>query len=84
MRIVSVTKKNGENVLVVLVELSLKIRVSAVLFGVTVSGLQDDQISFGVQQRETNLSQVQLIVTYTASLQGRTLSMSYSEARRLE
>lgn len=84
MRIVSVAKKNGENVLVVLVELSLKIRVSAVLFGVAVSGLQDDQISFGVQQRETNLSQVQFIVTYTASLQGRTLSMSYSEARRLE
>ena len=68
----------------IVLEISLPIRMVGNGFGVVISGLTTSQYSYQDSQSSQNYSRVTIVIEYQADLQGRTLSLSYTSARRLQ
>lgn len=50
----------------------------------TISGLTSSFFKYSVNQKSDNLSKISIDLTYSTSIQGKTLGMTYSSSRRLQ
>lgn len=77
-------KYSGQNKVILYITLSIAIRLKAENVIINIPGLTNpNSISWTLAQTETDLSQVQVYLTYTESLAGKTVQISYSQTRRL-
>ena len=76
-------KNTGMNQIEIQIFISPAIILATNKFIVSITGLTSNDFSFVVSQAADDLSSVKLVLDYNADLQGRSLGVSYSQARRL-